>query len=85
MFVEGIVGLGHSRSSAFGSNGMAAHGIDLGNDSNAQARFILGKGDGGTLTSAATAYVQNVVGRGVHGASTNRAKIPTVPAHGWNT
>ena len=74
MLIERVVWLGHSGRATFSGNSMAAHRIDLRDYGDAQTWICFSDGDRCAKSCAATTNEQDVVGRGVHGASTNRAK-----------
>jgi hypothetical protein len=78
MKLEAVVLRAHDRRrSALGGHGMAAHGVDLGNEGDGEAGVRLDGGDGGPDTRAATSHDHDVVddriGKG-HGFSSEEIR-----------
>ena len=63
-----VVVLDHRRHAALGGDGVAAHGIDLGHDADAEVGVLLGYGDCGAQAGATAANHEHVVLQLVHGA-----------------
>src|SRR5258705_145041 len=61
VLVEAVIRTGHTGRPAFGGDGVAAHGIDLGNDGDPKSGVGLGDRDGGTQSSATPAHHEDVV------------------------
>ena len=62
-----IVVLSHDGCrAALGRDGVAAHGIDFGDDGDVQTGIGFRRGDGGAQARRATAYEKHVVNRYVH-------------------
>src|SRR5207302_9223952 len=68
--LEAVIGLDHSGRAALGRNRVATHGIDLGNDGNAELGIDLSRSDGSAQPCASATYQKDVVRRGVHGLPT---------------
>jgi hypothetical protein len=64
MLVQAVVDSCHAGSAALGGDGVAAHGIDLGDDPDAEVGVLLGDGYRGAQPGAAAADHHNVVPRG---------------------
>ena len=67
VLVLAVVGLGYTGGSALGGNGVAAHGIDLGNDGDAELGIDFRRGDRRAKSRTASTYQKNVVRRSFHG------------------
>src|SRR5688500_17076965 len=68
VLVEAVVLTSHTGRTAFGGDGVAAHGVDLRDDGDPESWVGLGDGDGGAQSSATTAHHEDVV-RWRHGSS----------------
>jgi hypothetical protein len=66
VFVERIVGFDYAGGAAFRGDGVAPHGIDLGDDSDFEVGIEFGYSYGGAEASTTTSDQENVVGRNVH-------------------
>jgi hypothetical protein len=68
MFVETIVRLGHTGSSAFSRNRVAAHRINLRHNRDAEFWVDFGGGDGGAQPRTSASHEKNVVRPDLHGS-----------------
>src|SRR5262249_54188911 len=66
MFIQAVIGFDYTRSSALRRYGVTAHGIDLGDDCDAELGVDLGSCDSSAQASAPTTHKKNVVRRDVH-------------------
>jgi hypothetical protein len=66
VFVERVVGFDDACGAAFGGDGVAPHGIDLGGDGDFEVGIKFGYSYGGAEASTTTSDQENVVGRNVH-------------------
>jgi len=66
VFVERVVGFDDAGGAAFCGDGVAPHGIDLGDDGDFEVGIKFGYSYGGAEASTTTSDQENVVGRNVH-------------------
>ena len=66
VLVERVVGFDDAGGAAFGGDGVAPHGIDLGDDGDFEIGIEFGYSNGGAEASTTTSDQENVVGRNVH-------------------
>jgi len=66
VFVETVVGFRNAGRTAFSRDGVAPHGIDLGDDSNTEFGIDLSGSDGGPKARTSAPYEKNVVRRSFH-------------------
>ena len=71
MLIEAVIGLDHARGATLGGNRVAAHGINFGNDGNAELGIDFSCGDSGPQSCTPAAYKKDIVCRGVHGLPTS--------------
>src|SRR5437879_3210313 len=66
MIVQGVAGFDYRSSAALGGNGVAAHGVNLGDHRDIEAGIHLRDSNRGAETGPAATDNENVVGRNVH-------------------
>jgi len=66
VLVEAVIGFCHPGGPAFGRNGVAAHGINLGDHGDAEFGIDFGGGYGGAETRASSTHEKNIMRGSIH-------------------
>src|SRR5438105_2368593 len=63
VLVQGVARFGNGSRAALGGDGVAAHGVDLGDESDTQTRVLFADCDGGPQAGAAAAHDEDIVNK----------------------